>query len=112
MVKSIVRRDITDCGQRKRSMQSGSESDSPGNASTTTRPRTIAEVIHVMEQWKLVGTLERFADKTREESERDQDLELRAYKAGKADGLNLASDLLRATCRIRHAHRGHLSPGK
>ena len=42
------------------------------------------EAVKMVDQWKLVGTLERFADKTRESSLQDQDVEKRAYKAGKA----------------------------
>jgi hypothetical protein len=47
-----------------------------------------------LENWKLAGTLVRFAELLREESGKDEDLCRKAYKSGKADGLAFARELL------------------
>ena len=43
---------------------------------------------------QLISILEQYADETHEDSEKDRDEQRKAYKAGKAEGLRLAKDLL------------------
>jgi hypothetical protein len=57
------------------------------------------EAPQLMDQWKLIGVLERFADKARESS-----------GEGKADGLALAGSLLRSISRNGHPDRRLLDP--
>ncbi|MEE8373889.1 MAG: hypothetical protein V3R87_09230 [Dehalococcoidia bacterium] len=66
------------------------------------------ETGQMMEQWKMIGTLERFAETSRQYSLQDQDIQTRAYMAGKADGLALASGLLRTINKNGHSERGHI----
>ncbi len=63
------------------------------------------ETGQMMEQWKMIGTLERFAETSREHSLQDHDVQTRAYMAGKADGLALASGLLRTINKNGHSDR-------
>ncbi|MEE8470959.1 MAG: hypothetical protein V3S51_06490 [Dehalococcoidia bacterium] len=43
---------------------------------------------------KLIGILEDFAEKTEEQAQRDKDAQRKAFRAGKAEGLRLARDLV------------------
>ena len=47
------------------------------------------------EQLILINVLDRIADETKKQSQKDQDVRRKAYKAGKADGLAVAKDLLK-----------------
>jgi hypothetical protein len=68
------------------------------------------EAPQLMDQWKLIGVLERFADKARESSDQGQDIQAKAYREGKADGLALAGSLLRSISRNGHPDRRLLDP--
>ncbi len=59
------------------------------------------------EQLILINVLEKIADETKKQSQKDQDMSRKAYKAGKADGLAVAKDLLKIISRNGHAVRGH-----
>ena len=60
-----------------------------------------------LENWKLAGTLVRFAELLREESGKDDDLCRKAYKSGKADGLAFARELL-----LEFNKNGHISAAR
>ena len=59
------------------------------------------------EQLILINVLDRIADETKKQSQKDQDVRRKAYKAGKADGLAVAKDLLKIISRNGHAVRDH-----
>ena len=60
----------------------------------------------MIEQLILINVLDRIADETKKQSQKDQDVRRKAYKAGKADGLAVAKGLLKIISRNGHAVRG------
>ena len=60
----------------------------------------------MLDNWMLIGTLERCADVVRTKSEEEPDALAKAYKAGKADGLSMATDLLRTINKNEHVYVG------
>lgn len=75
------------------------------------KPIIIDEAADMQQNWRLIGILERFAEVARKQSQEDRDIRGKAYKAGKADGLSLASYLLRDTSRNVYARSGGLDQG-
>lgn len=71
-------------------------------------PCITSEGASMIEQWKLIGSLERYAERIREDSEQDEDSSQKAYKAGKADGLDMAGDLLRIMNGQQNDNRSNL----
>jgi len=66
--------------------------------------KKIFGVTAMLDSWMLIGTIERCADVVRTKSEEEQDIVAKAYKAGKADGLSMASDLFRTINRNGHVN--------
>jgi hypothetical protein len=63
----------------------------------------------MLDKWMLIGTIERCADVVRTKSEEEQDIVAKAYKAGKADGLSMASYLLRTIHKNEHVYMSHVN---
>ena len=66
------------------------------------------EASQMTEQWKVIGLLDRLVDKVREGSHLDHDIQTEAYISGKADGLALASNILRSISRNLQIDNDHI----
>jgi hypothetical protein len=60
----------------------------------------------MLDNWILVGALERFADATRATCDGEMDASAKAYATGKADGLDMAGSLLREFSTKAHVDLG------